>query len=120
MLISDGYGRGTTYQLNIGSGRETLHADNETLHADNETLHADNETLHGHESIPKRMLRDEIIQKILAFCSEWRTAEEIATFLHRNKRYITNEILPKMEDTLERLYPQVRRHPDQKYRRKTK
>lgn len=106
MLISDGYGRGTTYQLNIGSGRETLHADNETLH--------------GHESIPKRMLRDEIIQKILAFCSEWRTAEEIATFLHRNKRYITNEILPKMEDTLERLYPQVRRHPDQKYRRKTK
>ena len=120
MLISDGYGRGTTYQLNIGSGRETLHADNETLHADNETLHADNETLHGHESIPKRMLRDEIIQKILAFCSEWRTAEEIATFLHRNKRYITNEILPKMDDTLERLYPQVRRHPDQKYRRKTK
>lgn len=68
--------------------------------------------------MPKRMLRDEMIQKIVAFCTEWRTAEEIAVFLHRSKRYITNEVLPKMDNLLERLYPKVRRHPDQKYRSK--
>lgn len=81
-----------------------------------ETLQAGAETLQAEGIMPKRMLRDEMIQKIVAFCTEWRTAEEIAVFLHRSKRYITNEVLPKMDNLLERLYPQVRRHPDQKYR----
>lgn len=92
----------------------------ETLQAEAETLQAGAETLQAEGIMPKRMLRDEMIQKIVAFCTEWRTAEEIAVFLHRSKRYITNEVLPKMDNLLERLYPQVRRHPDQKYRVKKK
>ena len=117
LLVSDGYGRGTTYQLSLGLDGETLKADKETLQ---ETLHANKETLQGLEAIvtPKRMTRNEMIKKILAFCSEWRTAEEIAVYLHRNKRYITNEILPEMDNLLEWRYPQIRRHPDQKYRSK--
>lgn len=90
----------------------------ETLQAGAETLQAEAETLQAEGIMPKRMLRDEMIQKIVAFCTEWRTAEEIAVFLHRSKRYITNEVLPKMDNLLERLYPQVRRHSDQKYRSK--
>ena len=128
MLVSDGYGRGTTYQLSGGQDDETLKADKETLQETlqanvetlQETLQANRETLQGSEGmvIPKRMSRDEMIKKILAFCTEWRTAEEIAVFLHRNKRYITNEILPEMDNQLDLRYPQVRRHPDQKYRRR--
>lgn len=118
LLVSDGHGRGTTYRLSGGQDDETLQANSETLQ---ETLQAKGKTLQGLEEtvIPKRMTRDEIIKKILAFCSEWRTAEDIAVFLHRSKRYITNEILPDMDNHLVLLYPQVRRHPDQKYRSKT-
>ena len=77
LLISEGYGRGTTYRLS--SCR------------DSETLQAKDETLQGLEDIviPKRMTRDEMIKIISEFCLEWRTAEEIAVFLHRSKRYIT-------------------------------
>ncbi len=118
LLVSDGHGRGTTYRLSGGQDDETLQANSETLQ---ETLQAKGKTLKGLEEtvIPKRMTRDEIIKKILTFCSEWRTAEDIAVFLHRSKRYITNEILPDMDNHLVLLYPQVRRHPDQKYRSKT-
>ena len=126
-LISEGHGRGTTYELSSGTDaqtlketlKETLQADNKTLH---ETLQADNETLHGDKDainpMPRRMLRKELTEKIVEFCSEWRTAEEIADFVQRSKRYLSNEILPKMGNLLELQYPQVKRHPDQKYRRK--
>ena len=127
LLVSDGYGRGTTYQLSGGQDGETLQANGETLQANGETLQANGETLQADKAslqglkdivMPKHMRRDEMIEKILAFCTEWRTAEEIAVFLHRSKRYITNEILPEMDNQLDWLYPQVRRHPDQKYRSK--
>lgn len=68
LLVSDGHGRGTTYRLSGGQDDETLQANSETLQGLEETV------------IPKRMTRDEIIKKILAFCSEWRTAEDIAVF----------------------------------------
>ncbi len=128
LLVSDGYGRGTTYQLSdvqdggtLKADKETLQANDETLQANGETLQANGETLQGSEDIviPKRMMRDEMIKKIRVFCTEWRSAEEIAVYLHRSKRYITNEILPKMDSQLDLLYPQVRRHPDQKYRCKS-
>ena len=124
LLVSDGHGRGTTYQLSNVRDGKILKDDKvtlqETLHAGEETLHANGETLQGLADmvIPKRMTRDKMIKKILAFCSEWRTAEEIAVFLHRSKRYITNEILSQMDNQLDLLYPQIRRHPNQKYRSK--
>ena len=63
MLVSDGYGRGTTYRLSGGQDEETLQANRETLQGSEDMV------------IPKRMSRDEMIKKILAFCTEWRTAE---------------------------------------------
>ena len=65
LLVSDGYGRGTTYQLSGSQDDETLQADKETLQADDETLQADDETLQGLEDIAilKRMMRDEMIKK---------------------------------------------------------
>ena len=58
-------------------------------------------------------------EKIVSFCSDWRSAEEIAVFVQRSKRYLTNEVLPEMSALLDLKYPQVKRHPDQQYRRKT-
>ena len=72
LLVSDGYGRGTTYQLSGGQDDETLKADKETLQANSETLQANGETLQAAEEtlqglenivIPKRMMRDEMIKK---------------------------------------------------------
>ena len=128
MLTSDGYGRGTVYQLNADYVDETLQAKGETLQAKGETLQAKGETLQakgetlqavGTVQMPKRMSSGELEEKIVAFCSEWRTAEEIAVYIQRSKRYLSNEILPKMGKLLELRYPQVKRHPDQKYRSKT-
>ena len=113
LLVSEGHGRGTVYQLNDSFGTETLQARGETLQAKGETLQAEKPKV---ESMPKRMSREEMTEKIVAFCSEWRTAEDIAEFLQRNKRYITNEILPKMGHLLQLQYPLVKHHPDQKYR----
>lgn len=109
MLIPDGHGRGTTYQLKEESERRTLQAKQETLQAGEENANP----------MPKRMSREELAEKIVDFCSEWRTAEEIAGFIQRNKRYLSNEVLPKMGNLLELKYPQVKRHPDQKYRSRT-
>ena len=125
MLVSDGYGRGTTYQLSDCFGAETLQAGAETLQAGAETLQAGAETLQAGPQVdkslkPKRMSREEMTKKIVEFCSEWRTAEDIAEFLQRNKRYISNEVLPKMGSMLQLQYPQVKHHPDQKYRRISK
>lgn len=105
----DGHGRGTTYQLKEESERRTLQAKQETLQAGEENANP----------MPKRMSREELAEKIVDFCSEWRTAEEIAGFIQRNKRYLSNEVLPKMGNFLELKYPQVKRHPDQKYRSRT-
>lgn len=106
---TDGHGRGTTYQLKEESERRTLQAKQETLQAGEENANP----------MPKRMSREELAEKIVDFCSEWRTAEEIAGFIQRNKRYLSNEVLPKMGNFLELKYPQVKRHPDQKYRSRT-
>lgn len=53
---------------------------------------------------------------ILEFCTEWRSAEEIAEYVHRNKQYIRGEVLPKMDHLLIRKFPTIEKHPGQKYK----
>ena len=55
---------------------------------------------------------------VLDFCSEWRTAAEIAQHVGRTRNYITADILPEMADVLTMAYPQSKRNPNQKYIRK--
>ncbi len=104
--------KGEIFQISV----KTLQGNVKTLQDDNgdrwKASKKDNSLM------PKRMSRKDMMEKIISFCSEWRTAEEISIYLQRKKRYISNEILPNMTSLLERKYPQVK-HPDQKYRSKS-
>lgn len=105
MLTSDGHGRGTIYRINDSSSEQTLQGSGQTLQAET--------------AGPRHISRNMMYEKIVSFCSDWRSAEEIAVFVQRSKRYLTNEVLPEMSALLDLKYPQVKRHPDQQYRRKT-
>ena len=65
----------------------------------------------------KRYSFAETRQLIVSFCSEWRTAEEIAFELGKKTMYIRDRVLPRLEDVIEKMYD-VPHHPKQKYRAK--
>lgn len=68
--------------------------------------------------IKKRYSKEEVKKLISTFCKdEWRTAEEIAKYLGRDRRYIVNTVLPNMNDTLEKYF-NVPHHPKEKFKLK--
>ncbi len=119
MLTSDGHGRGTIYRINDSSSEQTLQGSGQTLQGSGQTLQGSGQTLQAETAGPRHISRNMMYEKIVSFCSDWRSAEEIAVFVQRSKRYLTNEVLPEMSALLDLKYPQVKRHPDQQYRRKT-
>lgn len=72
------------------------------------------------QHLPSRMSKEKMQNIILEYCSEWRSVEDIANHVQRNKQYIRGEILPNMEQLLVRKYPLKERHPGQKYKVKEK
>ena len=119
MLTSDGHGRGTIYRLKDSYSKQTLQGSGQTLQGSGQTLQGSGQTLQAETTGPRHISRNIMYEKIVSFCSDWRSAEEIAVFVQRSKRYLTNEILPEMSALLDLKYPQVKRHPDQQYRRKS-
>lgn len=97
VLQASGYGRGRTYHLTSISSEERLQAIPIKMNAQN---------------------RKDIIEN---YCAEWRTAQEIAVFLERDKNYVRNKVLPSLlaEGFLEQRY-NTKRHPNQQYRTKSK
>ena len=57
---------------------------------------------------------------ILEVCDEWVSLDHIATVIDRNSDYLLTSVIPSMleEGLLERMYPQIPKHPYQKYKRK--
>jgi hypothetical protein len=64
--------------------------------------------------------RDELRKVILEVCDEWVSLDHIATVIDRNSDYLLTSVIPSMleEGLLERMYPQIPKHPYQKYKRK--
>jgi len=118
-LESTGYGRGKKYHikgLNVG-----LNHDNAGLNAG---LGHDNAGLNvglGHDNAGlnptphKRYPKEELQALIIDFCTEWRTADEIALCVGRSLDYIRDRVLPQMGNIIEKLYD-IPHHPRQKYR----
>ena len=69
----------------------------------------------GATSLSARMSKDKLRGEIIAYCSEWRTATEIAEYLGKTKPYIRNRVLPQMSNVLQMLFPKEN-HPGQKYK----
>lgn len=65
----------------------------------------------------KRYSKNELRELVLSFCTQWRTAEEIAFYISRNLIYVKNRVLPQMSDVIEKMYD-IPHHPRQKYRAK--
>ena len=140
-LDSTGHGRGTTYTLKgatsdakgATSGPKgatsdikgaTLDAKGATSDIKGATSDAKGATSSskgatssskGATSLSARMSKDKLRGEIIAYCSEWRTATEIAEYLGKTKPYIRNRVLPQMSDVLQMLFPKEN-HPGQKYK----
>ena len=67
----------------------------------------------------KRYSKEEMRSLIVSYCSEWRTAEEIALTVGRDIVYIRDRVLPQLSDVIEKMYD-IPHHPRQKYRAKQK
>ena len=119
-LASSGRGRGTVYRLKVATLQDknaTLQAKDTTLEGQKvATLQAKDITLHVSNVQSTRMTREKLQELILEYCTEWRSAEEIAIHVHRSKQYIRGEILPGMDHLLIRKYPLKEKHPGQKYK----
>ena len=93
LLESSGHGRGTKYHI----CREKVALPEEKV------------------ALRKRYRFEELRERILSFCSEWRTVEEIASEFGKQPQYVKNKVLPRLTDVLEKMYD-IPHHPRQKYR----
>ena len=109
-LVSDGIGRGTTYQLNKG---EIL--TNNSANVVNSSSNV--ESSDCKKRLKKRCSRNELFNMIVECASEWISLEEIAREVQRSAKYLNNNIINKMVDNglLKRLFP-ISNHPAQKYK----
>lgn len=98
-LIAEGHGRGMKYYLpttgNVGSNIGSKHRS-------------------------KRMSRDELRKVIMDCCDDWVSLEYISISVGKNADYLISKVFPSMleENLIERMYPEVPRHPYQKYKKK--
>ena len=102
-LVSNGRGRGTTYQLNT-----------------EENLTSSEENLTSSEEIGKRKKcrKEELFDMIMECASDWISLGDIARKIGRNPQYLKSSVINMMvrEGLLLRKFP-IPNHPAQKYKR---
>ena len=102
-LVSNGRGRGTTYQLNT-----------------EENLTSSEENLTSSEEIGKRKncRKEELFDMIMECASDWISLGDIARKIGRNPQYLKSSVINMMvrEGLLLRKFP-IPNHPAQKYKR---
>ena len=124
-LLSSGRGRGTVYSIKVTTSNDTkVTTSNDTKVTTSKdtkvTTSKDTKVTTSNDtkvttSISSRIGKDEMRQRILEYCSEWRTPQEIADYLGRTKQYIRIKILPQMSDVLQMRFNKEN-HPGQKYK----
>lgn len=148
-LVSDGIGRGTTYQLNrrqnltssdanltssdanltsFGSNMgtsdsnvETSSPNVETSGPNVETSDHNMETSNHIKNTKKRCSQKELFDMIVECTDDWKSIEDISREVQRTTKYLNNSVIKKMisEGLLKRKFP-MPNHPAQKYRRADK
>lgn len=109
-LISIGHGRGTTYTL---AGVPHSQSPAEDIESEGtQCTHARNKDLVP--STRRRMSFKQTRLLIIEYCRQWRSLDEIALHIQRDKRYLRNFILPKLKDDLTKRFP-LDNHPNQMY-----
>ncbi len=121
LLISYGVGRGTKYIIN----EDYLHSD--TNNTSNSTRNntsnnsTSSNTKNNTSKTSKKKTRkssDKLRKDILDACTDYISLEEIAKKVERSISHLKSQIIPQMliDNLLERQFPDVPRHPHQKYR----
>lgn len=134
-LVSDGYGRGTKYRLATNSSKAndaTSGTNDATSEANDATStytvrragdNADDKN-HGLSAEvrtllkKKRLKQSEMEALIGEIAVEWLTVQQLTEILGRDKSYIRNRVIPSLilKGIIEREYPYVLNHPNQRYR----
>ena len=109
-LVSNGRGRGTTYQLNT----------EEKPTSSEGNLTSSEENLTSSEEIGKRKncRKEELFDMIMECASDWISLGDIARKIGRNPQYLKSSVINMMvrEGLLLRKFP-IPNHPAQKYKR---
>lgn len=142
LLSSDGYGRGTRYRLASKASEanvDSLEANVDSLGSNVESLDSNVESLSKNirtstESNPgltiklspeiqallkkKRLKQEEMDLLIKEVVTDWLTIQELTEILGKDKIYLRNHVLPSLisRGVLEREYPTLPKHPNQRYR----
>ena len=131
-LVSNGVGRGTTYQLNkrqnltnsvanmesSDSNVESLDSNMESLDSNVESLGSNMESSNRINKKKKKVSQKVLFDMIREYADDWKSVEEISREVQRSTKYLNNSIIKKMvsEGLLLRRYP-IPNHPAQKYKR---
>lgn len=106
LLVSKGYGRGTTYHLPY----KVANSEDERLQDQGIKVVSPKRT---------RMSYPALSEKICSIAQDnWGTQEEITNITGKQKAYLRNKILPRMlaDGLIEMLYPNIPTHPKQQYK----
>ena len=128
LLLSDGYGRGTKYKLAC----IISDINNASSRANVDSLGANVDSLGNNiqDYIPnikyqallkkKRLSQNEMEILICDIAKEWRTIQEFTRILGKDTLYLRNHVLPLLisKGVIEKEYPAIPNHPNQRYRKK--
>ena len=110
--------------LYLSENNNTSSNDNNTSLDRNNTSSNDNNTSldRNNTSLNKagqRLNRDTLINKVLEFCEDWITIDEISEKVGKSHQHLRGKIIPEMLKLglLEKLYPEASTSPNQKYRK---
>ena len=126
LLTSEGLGRGTIYRLvtrhNTSDSNVTSSGGNVTSSDPNVTSSSGNVTS-SVEDFPlqrNRMSRSKLEKLICKSCTDWTSIEELSNKVGKSSQYLKGKVIKIMveEGLLDRLYPEIPTHPNQKYRKK--
>ena len=140
LLIVEGRGRGCVYHLNDGGkaseqmmqaapsndasseAQMMQAAPSNNVSSEAQMMQAapsNNASSEGQtmQATKRKFSAQETERLVCCFCTEWRTAQEIANYLHRTKDHVRNVILPRLlkTDALKQRFSS-KRHPNQQYR----
>ena len=103
-LISNGIGRGTTYQLNVKEGDVNMATSDANM---------------ATSSYRKRLPKIQLQALIADICSDWKTLEDVAGEVGRDAKYLRGNIIPEMLKIgmIEMQFPKIPNHPGQKYKK---
>ena len=126
-LLSDGYGRGTKYQLTSRTDIDNVVSNDGNVDSLDSNVDSSKEIIIKESKLSddartllkkKRLSQSQMEMLICEIASDWRTIQDLVQILRKDKSYLRNHVLPNLvsKGILEREYASIPNHPNQRYR----